>query len=285
MFRGATEDHLKRTPPVHMAYVVYVARNMMSAAATVVALCGSHGAGKDAIAAVLVREGGFVDLKFARPMKDAVRDLFSLTPDHVDGALKDTVHPTWGITPRAMMQWFGTDVMQHSLGQLVPSIGRHFWSDRLVCAVRNEVGGNAVVISDMRFAHELDALRAEFGDRLVAIRVVRPDGTTATSYGTVSDARHESELASSSLPVDLVITNDGTLEQLETVLEGLSGRPGRTVPHGPGVGTSSCAEAARQTHGAVVQCTLHTICGFYLHAIRSAHDFRCTVVHCLQCTL
>ena len=193
----------------------------MSAAATVVALCGSHGAGKDAIAAVLVREGGFVDLKFARPMKDAVRDLFSLTPDHVDGALKDTVHPTWGITPRAMMQWFGTDVMQHSLGQLVPSIGRHFWSDRLVCAVRNEVGGNAVVISDMRFAHELDALRAEFGDRLVAIRVVRPDCTTATSYGTVSDARHESELASSSLPVDLVITNDGTLEQLETVARGV----------------------------------------------------------------
>ena len=81
-----------------------------------VALCGSHGVGKDAIAAVLVREAGFVDAKFARPLKDAIRGLFQLDREHVDGALKDVVHPAWGVTPRALMQWY---VIQEGSGRIV----------------------------------------------------------------------------------------------------------------------------------------------------------------------
>lgn len=180
----------------------------------VVALCGSHGAGKDAIASVLVREAGFVDLKFARPLKDAVRDLFSLGHEHVDGALKDAVHPVWRVTPRAIMQWFGTEVMQHGLARLLPSVGRRFWADRLVSqASRTQAA--AIVISDMRFAHELDALRAEFGARLFAVRVERPGGP---SYGAATDALHESEVGSAALAVDAVVSNDGTLDQLEALV-------------------------------------------------------------------
>ena len=190
----------------------------------VVALCGPHGSGKDAIASVLSREVDFENFKFARPLKDAIRDLFSLDQEHVDGALKDVVHPGWGITPRALMQWFGTDVMQHELAKVIPSVGRRFWADQLVrsvMAMHHNDATAVAVISDMRFRHELDALRCAFGDRLVAVRVERHVVSDDNTYGSESDGLHESELSSSSLPVDLVISNDGSLAQLEAVARGV----------------------------------------------------------------
>ena len=94
--------------------------------ASVVAICGTRGSGKDSVAAILSQEAGFVNHKLARPLKDAMRGLFSLDAAHVDGELKDVVHPAWGVTPRVLMQWFGTEVMQHELVKVVPSVGRRF---------------------------------------------------------------------------------------------------------------------------------------------------------------
>ena len=44
----------------------------------IVALLGHRGAGKDAIAEVLCREAGYVNVKFARPLKDALVGIFGL---------------------------------------------------------------------------------------------------------------------------------------------------------------------------------------------------------------
>lgn len=193
----------------------------MTPRTVVVAICGTRGSGKDSIAAILSREAGFVNFKFARPLKDAIRGLFSLGAEHVDGDLKDVVHPAWGVTPRALMQWFGTEVMQHELAKMVPSIGRRFWADRLVSSLESFVSGaGRAVVTDMRFRHELDALREAFGDQLIAIRVERRQ----------SDAdAHESETASASLDVDLVVANDGTLEQLGDLARGALCFGGRYV--------------------------------------------------------
>lgn len=173
--------------------------------ASVVAICGTRGSGKDSVAAILSQEAGFVNHKLARPLKDAMRGLFSLDAAHVDGELKDVVHPAWGVTPRVLMQWFGTEVMQHELVKVVPSVGRRFWADRLVDSLTQEDA--KAVVTDMRFQHELDALREAFGDRLVAIRVER-----FRRSGDVDS--HESETASATLAVDLVVQNDGTLDRL-----------------------------------------------------------------------
>lgn len=198
-------------------------------AACVVALCGARGAGKDAVAAVLAREAGFVNHKFARPLKDALATLFSLDAAHVDGPLKDVVHERWGVTPRALMQWFGTEVMQHGLRAVVPSVGRGFWAERLRASLRSALERDPaarIVVSDMRFEHELEALRAEFGDRLVAVRVERASSSSAPSRAPSTapaspDDRHESETSPAKLRVDLVISNDASLARLELVARGL----------------------------------------------------------------
>jgi hypothetical protein len=207
----------------------------------IIALCGVRGAGKDAIADVLCREAGFVNLKFAAPLKQALRDLFGLDEAHVDGHLKDVVHPRWGVSPRLLMQWFGTDVMQHGLARVAPAVGRAFWADKLrrrlaclargmdldvdvaeaaACAPGEEAAPKlplpqpqplppccCVVISDLRFQHELDMLREHFGPMLTAVRVVRP--------GMDAPDAHESErLVDAVGPIDHTILNDASLEEL-----------------------------------------------------------------------
>ena len=181
--------------------------------AVVVAICGARG---DAAAEVMCREAGFANLGFTRPLKDAVAQLFGLDDVHF-GALKDAVHPAWGVTPAALLSWFGTDVMQHGLRRLVPApaAGGYFWTTKLIGAARDvlwgERGGcSRVVVGDLRFAHELAALRAEFGDRLVAVRINDALSTTA-STATASTATASTATASTataeleSHDVDVVI--------------------------------------------------------------------------------
>lgn len=91
---------------------------------TVVSLCGHAHAGKDAFASTLI-EAGFIHIKFASPLKDAMLCLFPhMDARHVDGELKDVVDPVTGSTPRALLQVIGTDLLQHGLGALLQSSRR-----------------------------------------------------------------------------------------------------------------------------------------------------------------
>jgi hypothetical protein len=191
----------------------------------VVALAGRSGAGKDAVADMLVRRlgPGFVNLKLSQPLKDAACALFGLPRACVeDAALKDTPHPALdGSTPRALLQWLGTDVMQHGLAGsgLVPSVGRGLFARRILEAIDAlPPPTRGVVISDVRFQHELELLR-ERHPALLAIRIVRP-GTFKRDHAHIH--AHESERAVDSLALDpgslVELRNDGTLDQLEAAV-------------------------------------------------------------------
>jgi hypothetical protein len=169
----------------------------------VVALCGRMRSGKDTVADVLCGEHGFARFKFASKLKLATALLFDLTPEQVEGGAKDDGLPGYdGRTPRELMQWLGTDVMQLSLQQLCPGQGRSFWCDSVV----NGISGtcSSAVVTDMRFPHERDALRERFPG-LITVRLTR-GGTP------LSD--HPSETETDAIPADITIANDGTMEDL-----------------------------------------------------------------------
>lgn len=180
----------------------------------VVALCGRRGAGKDAVAEMLARSSGYHPMKFARPLKDVLSTLFGFGVEHVDGALRDVVHPALGTTPRKIMQWFGTDVMQHALSEVAPGQRhRRFWAERLCESVRRLGPDARVVISDMRFRHELDTLREAFGvDNVVAVKVERRHAEGRVAYEADD---HESEASVDAIDADLILDNDGTVEHLD----------------------------------------------------------------------
>jgi len=157
----------------------------------------------------------FEHVKISTAMKRCVAQLFDLSHDDVAGADKDIVHPTWGVAPRRIMQWFGTDVMQHHLSaELLPKAGRSFWVDRTVHDVRRHVAaGSNVVISDVRFPHELDALEAAFGSSVISVFIERACPGDGEDGGV--DA-HESESGVVALRgrSTAVVVNDATRDEL-----------------------------------------------------------------------
>lgn len=170
----------------------------------IVALCGQKRVGKDTVAAFLQASRGYRHLKFTQQLKDGLGRFFGFTPDQMEGPRKDEVDARWGVTPRSVMQWMGTEVMQHELQQLIPGVGRTFWAAQLAARIRED--GGPVVISDMRFLHEYTCLKREFGADLVTVRLRR-------SLELGADA-HASETECDSVPADYELLNDGTVDEL-----------------------------------------------------------------------
>lgn len=182
--------------------------------------------GKDTLARHLAEsaDAHWVHVKISRALKDSAMTLFGLSESEVEGDEKDlklsrAPFAASGVTPRRILQWLGTDVMQHALGRdLLPDVGRHFWIGRTVEEIRGHLDGMVprdegglgvrsernVVISDVRFSHELDVLEREFGDALLKMYVSRP------LWGKRSgEDAHESEAGVTLLRdrADVTITN------------------------------------------------------------------------------
>lgn len=182
-------------------------------------LCGRAGTGKDAFAAPLLEHLGFSQLKFARPLKDAMLCLFPhMDERHVDGELKDTVDSVTGATPRALMQVIGTDLLQHGIKDRFPGVGRRIFADAL--ARRAEKMACDIVVTDMRFSHELQAVRAMRAVfEVVVVKITR--SSEESMQLQTSDCDHESETPIPDRQCDYIIHNDGPLLDLQHAAEQL----------------------------------------------------------------
>lgn len=211
-------------------------------------IVGSIGSGKDTAARYLADARGWKRLSFAGPLKDAVSMIFGWPRDFLEGHTdqsrywRDQVDPWWAhrlglpdLTPRWVLQYMGTNVMRN-----------HFHTDIWIAATERQVAaslnsGVNVVISDCRFANELQMIRDQ-GGKLIEIRrgasadtlpwaacAQRQNLASASELadlkqqGQVMEVRypevHPSEWSWVGLPVDQVIDNSGTVEQLHRVLD------------------------------------------------------------------
>ncbi len=211
--------------------------NSMDAGLCAIMLCGAAGSGKTTVAAFLRRHTpNITELTFAAPLKTiclrAGRLLLppdaaaSLTADHFhDPVLKATPlevdgheRGRSGLTPRAIMQVLGTDILRDVLG---PDV---FIGPVLAGAARAAAAKQHIVVSDVRFANEMGTARvlAALGFRVVRLRIVRKEASVG------GGGAHASEKEASSLPVDAVVPNNGTMEELEgAVLAAIA----QTSPH------------------------------------------------------
>jgi dephospho-CoA kinase len=168
-----------------------------------IAICGGRRCGKDTIAQRFVVHG-YEHMKISKPLKDAIKCMFGFSDEELETNTKDAVHPDWGVSPRAMMQYIGTDIMQYHAQDHLPNIGREFW-------VRNFhkrlPEGSRVVISDLRFIHEYEYFKKHIPNFHI-VKVSRQ-----REYNSVIDS-HASELEGSFIPYDFHIDNEGSLDEL-----------------------------------------------------------------------
>lgn len=179
----------------------------MSLSPTIIAVCGLKQSGKDTVAKYICKNYSYVHKKIAEPLKTMCQYLFDMTNDQLeDHKLKETVDDRWGVTPRQIMQFMGTEVMQFKLSELLPHLDRTFWIQKFINSMR-DVKEHNIVISDLRFVHEHEQLKHAYGKSVFVIMVERP------LSNDIKDM-HSSEQELKQLKPDFTITNDSSLEEL-----------------------------------------------------------------------
>lgn len=159
--------------------------------------------GKSTIASYL-NERGYRTIKFAGILKDMIRTMLhgagislEIVERMVEGDLKEQPirFPNGrAVTPRTLMQTLGTEWGR--------GINPDLWADLTISKVQNSRA--PVVIDDMRFPNEFDAVREAGGK---TIKVVRPGVTRPANC-------HPSEGQLDNHEFDFVVYNDGTVEDL-----------------------------------------------------------------------
>lgn len=168
---------------------------------------GTNGAGKDEIARHLSSHHGYVQYGLADPIKLMLTALpFMELHKWEDRFWKEReVHPVFGVTRRHMARTLGTEWRNTICEDMWTRLAKH----ALDLLLTSHAG---MVISDIRFQHEVEWLRANGGQLIVVIR-----GNGVDTEGP----SHSSEAGVQTESTDHVIYNMGTLPQLYEAVDDL----------------------------------------------------------------
>jgi hypothetical protein len=201
----------------------------------IIGIAGFQGSGKDTIADYLQNIYGFKRDSFAATLKDAVAAVFGWDRNLLEGrttesrAWREQVDSWWAnrlnmpnLTPRLVLQKWGTEVARKS-----------WHDDTWIASLENKLtrSHNDIVITDVRFPNEIQAVRNAGG---IVIRVVRGpepewyDLAIETNNGTFNHmARaypevHPSEWAWVGTQFDAVVDNNANgMDHLYRQINGL----------------------------------------------------------------
>ena len=144
---------------------------------------GKAGAGKDTAGAFLTSLG-YKRLAFADPLKEICRDLFELSEEQLRGSLKtsgitgsDFIKD--GVTPRKILQFFGTDIVRNQFGEILKDPG-NFWIRQISKRIIQEPE-TPFIFTDVRFENEAKFIH-DLGGIIIKIR--RPSVEKEDSHET-----------------------------------------------------------------------------------------------------
>lgn len=163
----------------------------------VVAFCGAKFHGKDTAAAVLMNEYSFRRVSFADGLRKTVATALRVNESYfTDPLRKEEIDPRTGKPRRYWLQFIGTEGFR----ALWDEIWVSWWKEEILSK-----GYSRVVTPDLRFETEFKWLKTFKNSML--IRIVNPNIPP-------SGDTHKSEALHAELPADVVIYNDGTIEDL-----------------------------------------------------------------------
>ncbi len=191
----------------------------------IIGLCGLIGSGKGTVADILVDEHKFEKISFADKLKDAVSVLFDWDREMLEGETSEsrfwreqedtfwTKETGRKITPRLVLQEFGTDCMRNG-----------FYDGVWVSFVRKRIIENSdinFVIPDVRFTNEAEIIKGLDGKVWCVKR--GPDPLWFRQYVDLdiepTDV-HSSEWRWAKVAFDHNIYNEGTIEDLKSQVQG-----------------------------------------------------------------
>ena len=192
----------------------------------IIGICGLIGCGKGTVGDILVENYGFTKLSFADKLKDGVATVFNWDRAMLEGDTvesrewRETQDDFWTketgrtITPRLVLQEFGTDCMRHGFDDGI-------W----VSLVKQELvkyPNKNFVIPDVRFPNEANMIKSIHGE---VWRVRRgQDPVWMRMYqdiGVEPKEVRESEWRWAKVDFNNVIYNDLGIDELKSQVKGL----------------------------------------------------------------
>lgn len=198
-----------------------------------IGLLGFIGSGKGTVGDLLRDFHGFTQDSFAAPLKDAAAAIFGWDRQLLEGitpesrAWREEIDEFWSqefskpFTPRMALQLLGTEAGRNVFH---PNI----WTGSLFKRAKNR----DVVVTDCRFMNEVEGIHKEGGLVVFVQRGPLPSWwhiakeynqlhTQESLDALVARGIHESERAWIGCPIDYVVYNDGTLNDLRTSVDDL----------------------------------------------------------------
>lgn len=192
--------------------------------AHIIGIAGRAGTGKDTVAKIITEflssspdygYAGWIHA-FADPLKDAASAAFGIPfDDFYDSVKKEQINDSWGVSPRQIAQFLGTEMFRDSIQKLLPAFGKTFWAHRMHLLLTNKneyifTDEDIVVIPDVRFNEEVDYIHSQAGT------IIYLTSDTLSTPLSSSTSTHQSEsLDLSDVPDVYQLKNNSTLEDLE----------------------------------------------------------------------
>jgi hypothetical protein len=163
-------------------------------------ISGKARSGKDT-AARFFCQAGFRQTAFAEPVKQISATLCHEPLENFhDDVLKEQITELLGMTRRKAMQLVGSEAVK-------PLFGDDIWTRHLVQRLNSDVYGDKVVVSDVRYDYEAQALL----DRGGYIIEMRRAGAGLSG----ESATHSSEVGINPDLIDFAVDNNGSVGELK----------------------------------------------------------------------
>ena len=178
----------------------------------IIIVCGYKRSGKDTVADYLVKNKNFIKIRVAEKLKQIVKILFDFTENQIEND-KDIIDERWGMTPRKILQFFGTDILQYSIAKLDKKFYKNFQIKSLLNTL--DITKN-YVCCDVRFMHEYNEIKIFCEQNNIILKSIRIEREQINQNDI-----HISETEYKEIPVDFIIQNNSSINNLYDLIEQL----------------------------------------------------------------